>query len=93
VVYSGRVREEIMSLIARAKEAGVGPQAFAAVKHIDRVLRIYPQFGEPVRDAATPGRTEWVATVAPLLVHYVIDEPNRTVYVVRPIKPMNRSGF
>jgi hypothetical protein len=40
-----------------------------------------------------PGQTLWAASVPPLFVAYTIDESNRVVYVVVPLRPLPKSGF
>ena len=93
VVYSGQVRDGIKALVARAKTAGLGQETLRAVKQIDRLLHLYPQFGEPLRDLKAIGHTEMIGTVQPLFVRYVIDEARRTVFVVHPIEPLPHVGF
>src|SRR5687768_11835911 len=93
VTYSGRVRDELMKLAQKAKDAGLGSVVLSAVKQLDYRLRLYPQFGEPVRDLSMPGQSRWIGTVPTLFVEYIIDEVNRNVYVVIPLKPMPHSGF
>lgn len=67
VIYSGRVRDELKRLLARAAISGLGQQVLAAVKEIDSRLKIYPQFGEPPRDLKTVRETIWIGTIPPLL--------------------------
>ena len=71
---------------------GVGPQFVRAVKEIDARLRIYPQFGEPLRDLKTAGETLRIMSISPLVVRYIIDENERAVFVVAPFQPMRGSG-
>jgi hypothetical protein len=93
VSYSGRVRDALRNLLVRASGVGRGAVALAAVREIDRRLRIYPHFGEPLRDLITPGETDWIGTVDPLVVQYIIDEPHRAVFVIVPIKAIPGCGF
>jgi hypothetical protein len=93
VVYSGLVRTELTALLGRARDAGHGQEALAAIKEIDYRLKLYPQFGEPLRDLKTPGETSYAGTVNPLFVEYIIDEPLRTVFVIVPIKALPHVGF
>jgi hypothetical protein len=65
----------------------------AALEAIDYRLRIYPQFGEPLRDFSAESGREWIACVAPLVVHYVVYEERRLVCVVVPMKPLSGSGL
>ena len=93
VVYSERVRAELRALVGRATDAGHGRAVLDALTELGARLRIYPQFGERRRDLSTPGQSEWDATFPPLFVEYVIDEPNRAVYVVIPLKALPHAGF
>jgi hypothetical protein len=93
VVYSGQVRTGLKELLARADALKVRPAIAAAVREIDARLGVYPQFGQPLRDLATKGETLWVGAFGPLVVHYVIDEPRRLVFVVIPFKPLPRLGL
>jgi hypothetical protein len=93
VSYSARVRSELKDLLTRAAASPLGRQALEAAKIIDYRLRVYPQFGDPLRDLVTEGETLWIATVPPLVVEYVIDEPRRAVFVVVPFRPLPNSGL
>jgi hypothetical protein len=93
VVYSERVRIELKELLTSAAARGLGQQALNAVKEIDARLRVYPQFGEPLRDLNTAGETVWTGTIPPLVVQYIIDEEKRLVFVVVPLKPLPESGL
>ena len=52
----------------------VAPLAIGAVVELDRRLRLYPQFGDPLTDLPTLGVTKYGACVPPLYVKYVIDD-------------------
>jgi hypothetical protein len=93
VVYSQRVRSEFRELHHRAAARGFGDSVLEAAKQIDARLRLYPQFGQPLRDLATPGETVWLGAVAPLAVQYVIDEDEHIVFVVVPFMALPNSGF
>jgi hypothetical protein len=93
VVYSELVRSELRNLIARAKGRGRAPQVLAAVKEIDDRLRVYPQFGQPLRDLQLKPAQLWMGCVSPLVVHYTLDEDRRLVMVVAPILPLPNSGL
>jgi hypothetical protein len=93
VVYSQRVRSEFRELHHRAAARGFGDKVLDAAKQIDARLRLYPQFGQPLRDLATPGETVWLGIVAPLAVQYVIDENKHIVFVLAPFKALPNSGF
>lgn len=91
VIYSERVRQELRALLERAQARGIGRPVLDAVKGIDARLRVYPQFGQPLRDLATAGETLWIGVVEPVVVRYVVDEERRLVFVVVPLKVL--SGF
>jgi hypothetical protein len=56
VVYSGAVKQHLRELFEAALARGDGPAFAAAVKEFDRLLRLYPQFGDPQVDlTAEPG--------------------------------------
>jgi hypothetical protein len=93
VVYSEQVRAELRALVDRAIAAGQGRAVLDALQELDARLRIYPQYGERRRDLATVGQSRWGATFPPLFVDYVVDESNRAVYVVIPLKVLPRAGF
>ena len=80
----------------RAIAAGRGRLFLDALKQVKRILRIYPQFGEPLRELRQAGHTVYascILTVAPLVVEYILDELNRRVIVVTPPKLLPHSGF
>jgi hypothetical protein len=93
VVPSGRVAGEAKALIQRAIAAGRGEEVLTALKQLHRILSIYPQRGEPVRDLKTVAQTLYTLSFGPLFVEYAIDEANRTVFIGRPFKVMPHSGF
>ncbi len=93
VVYSERVRAEVKSLVREAAAVGLGQAVLDAVKEIDARLRIYPQFGEPLRDLKTEGETLWSGTVPPLVLQYVVDDEKRLVFVVLPFKVLPHLGL
>jgi hypothetical protein len=87
------VTTELKALVARASAAGRREEVIAALKRISHILEVYPQYGEPLRDLAIPGETLRYFCVPPLLVYYILDEPNRAVFLGRPFKAMSNSGF
>jgi hypothetical protein len=93
VVYSERVREELRELVARARASGLGPEVLAAVKEIDRRLRVYPQFGEPLVELTHEPGQVWVGAVGPLVVRYALYEERRLVMVAVPLAPMPGLGL
>jgi hypothetical protein len=93
VFYSGVVLDEFAALIARAKFHGNHRPLVDAATTIHHRLRVYPQFGEPIRDSIVESAQEWIAFAEPLVVHYVIYEVRRVVCVVSPMMPLPRSGY
>ena len=93
VSYSEFVRSELSKLLARAKERGLDVQAHAAARKMDRLLHIYPQFGDPLSDLSLqPGQLR-MGTVPPLVVKYALYEDRRLVIVTTPIAPLPHSGL
>jgi hypothetical protein len=84
VVYSAAAREALRKLAARAKAAGRGEPFLAAVKEFDRILRLYPQFGEPLTDLTLEAGQVWRGTVPPLVLRYAVYEERRLVIVATP---------
>jgi hypothetical protein len=93
VSYSERVRIELKNLLALAEERGVGPPVRAAAAKIDYLLHTYPQFGQELRNLSLGSAQEWVGVVAPLVVHYLLDDEQRLVIVTRPITPLHHIGL
>jgi hypothetical protein len=93
VAYSGRVRDGLKTLGARAKERGLGKEFLAAVRQLDERLRVYPQFGQPLYNLRLEPAQVWVGVVPPLVVQYSLDEERRLVMVASPIEPLPRSGL
>jgi hypothetical protein len=93
VAYSERVREGLRELADRAKVRGLGRAFLAALKDLDRRLRIYPQFGEPLYDLKLEPGQMWIGTIPPLTIRYVLDEQRRQVTVVSPLTPLPGSGL
>jgi hypothetical protein len=90
-VFSEWARQSIRERAARAR--GVGQQVLEAVKEIDRLLRLYPQFGDPLADLAHEVGQSWVGTIRPLVVRYAVYEERRQVIVAVPLLPLPGSGL
>jgi hypothetical protein len=93
VVYSERVRSSLRSLVLRAKTRRLDRQILEAAKEMDRRLRVYPQFGEPLYELKTRKGTVWIGVVSPLVCTYLIDEDIRTVFVVVAMKALQSFGL
>ncbi|MDB5307106.1 MAG: hypothetical protein JWO38_1308 [Gemmataceae bacterium] len=96
VTYSGRVIDWLRDLVTRNR--GRAPELIAVIREIDRRLRIYPQFGQPLRDLSARRAQLWVATVPPLVIQYVVVEGDesgvgRKVLVARPPTILAGSGI
>ncbi len=93
VVFSERARESLRELAARARAQGRGQQVVDAVKEIDRLLRLYPQFGDPLADLAHEVGQSWIGTIHPLVVRYAVYEERRLAIVAVPLLPLPGSGL
>lgn len=93
VSYSRRVTEAVRELVAR--NPAHARSILSSVRQIHDRFRVYPQFGQPLRDLEPPGAQLWIAVVAPLVVLYVLIETDTTrhVTVVRPFFCLPNSGL
>jgi hypothetical protein len=96
VHYSGRVIELLREMILRNPAHAL--RIISAIQEIDRRLRIYPQFGQPLKDLAIERAQLWIGVVSPLIVQYVLVEADdsgqgRQVIVVRPIISFPHTGI
>jgi hypothetical protein len=96
VSFSGLVIQLLRELAAR------NPTRVAEIdrvlKHIERLLRVYPQYGQPLSDLSIPNAQRWVMTIAPFVVHYAVVEADdsgrrRQVMVTRPFALLPKSGL
>ena len=92
VSYSEVVKQKLSSLAEEALARGVGQEYLACVKEIDKRLRIYPQFGEPLSDLLLKPSQLWIGTVWPLVLRYTLDEERRLVMVVACFILLPRHG-
>jgi hypothetical protein len=90
--YSGRVQDEVAELINHAKGSARHPLLIAAARTIDYRLRVYPQFGDPLRDLTTEPGHYRIGVVPPLVVRYVVYEERRLVCVVTPFQMLGRGS-
>jgi hypothetical protein len=91
VSFSGRVLDSLRQLAAR-NPAHTGSIA-AALRAIEYRLRLYPQFGQPLYDLSAGPAQLWIGVVPPLVFHYVLEENPRRVTVLRPPRPLPRTGI
>jgi hypothetical protein len=101
ISYSERVLEELVQLMRRNPDrTNVIRSAF---REINRRLRIYPQFGQPIQNLNVEPTQHWIAAYPPLIVYYVLLENDEEqaaatgfhgeVMIVRPFKPIPRTGI
>ena len=93
VVYSGVVLATLRDYAARAKAAGQSDLLGSALKELERRLRIYPQFGEPLFDLTQEPGQIYDGTVPPLVVRYAVFEDRRLVFVGSPPHLLPNPGF
>jgi hypothetical protein len=80
VEYSGLVPQRLRELATEASARGDGPAFAAALKEFDRLLRFYPQFGDPLIDLAVGGGQVRLGIVRPLSMRYGVNEDMRIVF-------------
>jgi hypothetical protein len=93
---AGVVDRALEALQDRAGAAGFEQAFLDALTQIFRILRTYPQYGEPLRELRQDGQSVYVTlafTIGPLFVEYVLDEANRRVFLVEAFKVMPHAGF
>lgn len=93
VVYSEHVRTRLRQLVAHAKRRGLAREVLEAVKEIDRRLRIFPQFGQPLLDLTHEPGQLCLGVVPPLVVRFALHEERRLVFVTTPLAPLPRAGL
>ena len=82
VSASGRVAERLGELYRLSVRRGDGAQFLAALAELERRLRIYPQFGDPLTDLTVGEGTVRVGIIRPLSIRYIIREDARQVLLV-----------
>jgi hypothetical protein len=93
VTPSGLVLSELARVTKRARAAGQGDAVLHALKIMFRMLSVCPQAGMPLAQSVLPGTTSYVATFQPLVVEYLVNEPNHEVFIVVPIRVLPNAGF
>lgn len=91
VEYSPYFREAIREFARRNPSHTA--ELLAALREFERRFRIYPQFGQPLRDLAVKPLQLWIGVVPPLVLHYTLDESQRLVMVMRLPLPLPRTGI
>jgi hypothetical protein len=69
----------LLSLADRARERGEGEAFLAALKELDRRLRLYPQFGDPLIDLRAESGHIRISVIRPLVACYAELEERRLV--------------
>ena len=80
VEYSGAVLQYFRLLATQATVRGDGPAFTTALKEFDRLLRLYPQFGDPQIDLTVGGGQIRLGIIRPLSMRYGINEDMRIVF-------------
>ncbi len=70
VEYSGLVTRHLRQLGAQASARGDGPAFAAELKEFDRLLRLYPQFGDPQIDLTKEPGVICLVIIPPLSMRY-----------------------
>jgi hypothetical protein len=82
VEYSDLVLRHLRLLAKEASVRGDGPVFAAAMKEFDRLLRLYPQFGDPQINLTEEPGVIHLGIVPPLSMRYGVYEERRLVLVV-----------
>src|SRR4051794_37309692 len=92
LVYSEVVKRCLRELSDAAFARGDGPAFTAALKEFDRLLRIYPQFGDPQIDLEIGGGQIRLGIIRPLSMRYGVNEERRIVFCAAApvLLPMDR---
>src|SRR5437660_12352627 len=83
-VYSEVVKRRLRELSGAAFARGDGPAFTAALKEFDRLLRLYPQFGDPQIDLEVGGGQIRLGIIRPLSMRYGVHEDLRIVFCAAP---------
>ncbi|MFO0927158.1 MAG: hypothetical protein U0736_08965 [Gemmataceae bacterium] len=84
VEYSGMVLRRLREMAAEAAMRGDGPAFVVALKEFDRLLRLYPQFGDPLIDLTREPGVVYNGIVPPISMRYGVYEDRRLVLVSTP---------
>lgn len=93
VVYSPAVERRVSELSDEAIARGDGEAFAAAYQEFDRLLRLYPQFGDPLSDLVVGGGQIRLGIIPPLSMRYGVNEELRIVFCAAPpvLLPMART--
>jgi hypothetical protein len=92
VEYSDFVLQGLRDLARQARARVDGPAFAAALKEFDYLLRLYPQFGDPLIDLTAEAGVIYNGIVRPLSMRYGVYEQRRLVLVLAPpiLLPMDK---
>jgi hypothetical protein len=92
VAYSDAVKLRLREMADAAFARGDGAAFTAALAEFDRLLRLYPQFGDPQIDLGAEPGVIYVGIIRPLSMRYGVYEGRRLVLVAAPpvLLPMDR---
>lgn len=82
VAYSEDVKNRLRELSNEAFARGDGPTFTAALKEFDRLLRLYPQFGDPLIDLTADPGVIYNGIIPPISMRYGVYEGRRLVLCV-----------
>jgi hypothetical protein len=91
VSYAPRVLDTIRQMIL--PNPAHAAELITALRELEQRLRVYPQFGQPLRDLSVRPAQLWIGVVPPLVLHYVLNEDQRRVMVVRSPIPLPHTGI
>jgi hypothetical protein len=80
LVYSDAVKQRLRELSDAAFARGDGPAFTAALKEFDRLLRLYPQFGDPLSDLQVGAGQVRLGIIRPISMRYGVNEDKRIVF-------------
>jgi hypothetical protein len=84
VVYSAAVERRLRELSDEAVARGDGAAFAAALAEFRRLLRLYPQFGDPQIDLTAEPGVIYLGIIPPLLMRYGVFEERRLVFCGAP---------
>ncbi len=94
VSVSDWARDRLLELAEVASRRGDGDAYLTALREFYRLLKLYPQFGDPLTDLSQDEGQVRLGTVPPLAMRYGVLEARRLVVVAaRPVLlPRPRRG-
>ncbi|HWG46463.1 MAG TPA: hypothetical protein VN688_27120 [Gemmataceae bacterium] len=84
LVYSEAVERHLRELTDAAVARGDGPSFAVALAEFRRLLRLYPQFGDPQIDLTAMPGVVYQGIIRPLSMRYGVFEDRRLVFCIAP---------